>query len=194
MPLLPLQLFITGSEPDSKEGNEKKASSSKKDREHLEEALEEMPWLSAMDTLASFSVEGSEGKHRRVENVVDVEADEGADVALMESLAALDKARAALVGEAGVDEEHFGIKARGGTSQFLATGEALHAAQGVAKTAEAEDFCKRRSLQKTFKCTFSTHTYDASMTMVRGWVHKMSYFLRLEEEQPGTFGQGLQSS
>ena len=107
----------------------------------------------------------------------------------MDALSALDRARAALLAEQEVvTERPFASIIRGGRSQVALTGEAVHAVQGVAKTNAAESFCKRRDLQKTYKGTFSMRGEDEARTLVRCWVHRMTFFY--EKEKSLVWGLG----
>ena len=84
-------------------------------------------------------------------------------------MAALEKARAALhLEEVGLNVEHFACIIRGGLSEAAKSGDAVHAAQGKAKSDPAIDFCLRRGLQKTFKATYSAWGQESGRIMVRG--------------------------
>ena len=123
-------------------------------------------------------------KARRLEDE-DVEPGVPEDDMVFAAMAALERARAALhEADVGVDVEHYACAIRGGLSEAVKSGEAVHAAQGQAKSDQAIDFCVRRGLQKTFKATYSTWDQEPSRIMVRGWCHRMTHFLKVEMASP----------
>ena len=93
-------------------------------------------------------------------------------------LAALERARiaegdTAAASGAGRD---FVPKVRGGTSEILKSGIAVHASQGQCTNQAATDWARLYG-QTTFKATFSEHGPAESAVIVRSWCHRMQLFM-----------------
>ena len=142
-----------------------------------------MPWLSYLDDDRGFSSFDDHRTKKRARIFGTVQEDKlpSAEEMTLEALAAMEKARAAMAVDRPDGPVHFAAIPRGGTRHLMAAGRVQDAAQGVTKTDEATQFCVRRSLQKTFKATFSQYpSDDDAHIIVRAWCHRMSHFMRLE--------------
>ena len=165
--------------PEFKKTGEPKVKKAKR----TDDPVLDMPWLEHLNTKSGFEMtfDALKAAHKKASrsgsSADDDELDE--DMMLAE-LADLDKARSAAAEEqAASGIADFVSKVRGGESQILASGEAVHAMQGQSlKWGYA--WAKRRNLHVTFKATFSQHEEAVSKILCRSWCHRMQYFYNVE--------------
>ena len=150
----------------------------------FDQLVHEMPWLQHLDFKQGFtSGEAEEGDGGFATSskgkMADIDEDQ-----IWEGLANMEKARSALAVETeAVCPRDFVPKIRGGTSEVLKSGEALHAVQGQCTNKDASDWARIRG-QTTFKATFSEHGPVESKVLVRSWCHRMQHFYNLEMSAP----------
>ena len=75
---------------------------------------------------------------------------------------------------------NFFTKIRGGVSEVLKSGDAVHAAQGQC-SGKAASYWARLHAATTSKATFSEHTMPASKVLVRSWCHRMQHFYDVQQ-------------
>ena len=104
-------------------------------------------------------------------------------------LAALERARIAegdTAASSGAGRD-FVPKVRGGTSEILKSGIAVHASQGQCTNQAATDWARQYG-QTTFKATFSEHGPAESAVLVRSWCHRMQLFFDMWLRAPAGAG------
>ena len=159
----------------------------KKAAKQFDEMLTEMHWLQHLDERQGFDGEVSALFAGTISSGSEGPAGFAMDEdALFAGLDRLDKARAAAAAEhtaRGCGD--FKAIVRGGASQVVASGEAVHAMQAVCVPADrglAYDWAKRRGLRVSFKATFHPHGVPEAKAMTRSWCHRMQHFFNLEVE------------
>ena len=155
------------------------------DISHWDDMMEQLPWLHHLDTKEAFgagfnkstssaSSSGGQGKLKALEE--NAEADEDA---VLEGLALLDKARAAIEEAQHEHVDHFHCTTRQ-SRKAIRAGKGPDAVQAMCSTAIARGWCKRRKLQVTFKGTFTKYGMDVANVLTRSWCHRMQFFLEQE--------------
>ena len=177
---MPLKPFLAGAvDPKEVEGE----TSRKKDDEHFEEMVAELPWLGVLDKQQGFASSstraGGEEKRHRITKSDESEDEEDKDEErVLDALTSYEKAMEAVVGHLDVAGNDFKTKVRRPDEK------AADALQAIAATHIATEWCRRRKLQVTFKMTILTHTLENSELFCRAWSHRMQYFLELEMASP----------
>ena len=191
---MPLEVFTYGDQavvPDVVAGDEGDSTKCKGDDAHWDKLIQEFPWLTCLDVRSGFAgddVGGQTKKKARAHHNPDEMFDDAVDEdAVLDGLAEMERARAACELEFDRKEKAFFVVARGGESTLAATGHLHDAVQ--AKTTDkkyvgARDWCRRRSLQVTFKATInsplSLYSAEQGNILVRSWCHRMQHFFDME--------------
>ena len=71
----------------------------------------------------------------------------------------------------------FASRVRGGESQILLIGEAVHATQAQCTSKFATAWAKRRGFHATFKATHDVHGPAEAKLLCRCWCHMMQFFM-----------------
>ena len=164
--------------PEFKNTDEQPAKKTKT----VDELVLAMPWLEHLDRTEGHTgdIDALQSVHRGRAKQQELPEDDDIWASLIELEKAQQAAAAENVREGRAD---FISKVRGGESEILASGVALHAQQGQSlKWGGA--WARRRGLQVTFKATFGTHGPAESKVMVRSWCHRMQHFYDLECAAP----------
>ena len=183
-----LDLILAGDDQDIGPDEQKDSEeASRKQDPVYEQLVQVMPWLRHLDLTQGLSgaasgeaIEGSGGaRGAATSGLRDIDEDE-----LLVGLRALERERMDAAMESAFDTSRdFVPKVRGGKSQILKSGEAVHAIQGQCANQDA-DFWARTYAQVSFKATFSEHTAAASKLLVRSWCHRMQFFFSLMQSAP----------
>ena len=152
-----------------------------------EQLVEVMPWLRHLDFQQGLTGgEGSatddapEGVRRASAGVLAAIDDDE----ILAGLTALEREREVLAADDAAAPGHdFIPKIRGGLSEVLKSGDAVHAVQGQCTNADAT-YWARVYGATTFKATFSEHTPAACKILVRSWCHRMQHFYDLQQAAP----------
>ena len=184
---IPYRLFLGGEEMVAQGQGEvvvAHAPKHQEDTSHWDDMMDQFPWLQHLDAKEAFgtgfnkpkSSAASSSGQDKLEALEEAEPDEDA---VLEGLALLDKARAAI--EEGNHEhvDHLHCKTRHSTEAIRA-GRGPDAVQAMCTTAIAREWCKRRKLQVTFKATFTMYGMDVASVLTRAWCHRMQFFLEQE--------------
>ena len=100
---------------------------------------------------------------------------------LLEALTSLQKARAEVSSGGGLDQVDFAVRVRGRVRPHAIEEAGAMALQAVARADLGRDFCHRRHLQSTFKCTWAAWMSEANAGILRrAWCHRMQFFLDAE--------------
>ena len=149
-----------------------------------DELLKVMPWLLHLDDQHGFSstkvrAAGGASSSKGGGNTEDDDCELDEET-MLAGLADMEKARRSLV-EEDIHEgtRDFHPKIRGGPSQMLKSGEAVHAAQGASNN-NGSAWAKRHGLQVSFKATYSEYGVANSNALVRSWCHRMQHFYDVE--------------
>ena len=129
----------------------------------FEQLVATMPWLDHLDFKEGLTA-GEAGGATAAAG--DAELDEDA---IWAGLAALEKARIAVRDESALTcGKDFVCRVRGGVSEILKSGEAVHAVQGQCTNKEAAAWARSHA-QTTFKATFLSIGQAQAQAMVRSW-------------------------
>ena len=141
-----------------------------------EQLVEALPWLQHLDFTSMMSTgddgASASGSTGRPGHIPEIHDDE-----IWAGLAQLERARISegfAAAAAGVSRD-FTPSVRGGTSELLRSGIAVHAAQGHCTNLEATAWA-RGFAHTTFKATHSEHGPAESSALVRSWCHRMQFF------------------
>eukprot|EP00969_Alexandrium_andersonii_P094537 4176715-Alexandrium_andersonii.AAC.1 len=93
---------------------------------------------------------------------------------------ALDEAKAALAKATTQSHDDFKAIVLGGPAHMAQHGKAYHSVCGVTRGGLAKDFCKRRGVQYTFRCSYALYGDAACGILARAWCHKMQHYFNLE--------------
>ena len=174
---MPASMFTTGGDMGPLHKKEVQAQRSAEDEKHYEALLQEMPWLAHLETLQAPDSAGEAALKKLRSDAGAGEANEPIDDEIAwEAVAQMEKARADWVIPAVERALEFASFHRGGSRHLLKTGQAQDAVQAANTSDVGKDFCKRRSMQRTFKATFSEHDSEASMILCRALSHRMNFF------------------
>ena len=138
----------------------------------------EFPWLAALDEKEGFSgtTKGVASDHEAADDEEAINEDD----AFVAGMRALDIARAALAEGAPHSAEDFKTRVLGGPWLIRTRGEGRYAVAGEAVGAFAIDFCRRRKVNRGFRCNYSVYGARVCGILCRLWCHKMQYFLDVE--------------
>ena len=181
---MPLSVFTRGdTHVAANDVEEGATSSTDADAAHWNKMVLEFPWFAHLDQRSGFAGgDTGEGARKKAKLAASKlpDIDEVDEDAVLEGLAELEKARAALAD----DLEERGEMAfypvyRGGRSTIIEQGVASDAVQSnIVERASlgVRAWCKRHGLNITFKATLSQYSRDESHILTRGWCHRMQFF------------------
>ena len=178
IPFMTLLRELPPATKEVRDGTEAKKSSKKKDP-HFEALLLQFPWLQYLDQDEGLGrATKTSAKATSSTNTEPVEFDEE-DLAFM-AVKAAEAARAAVPHADDIDRADFVLKVRGDTAGQQAKGRPADAIQGVARGEAADEFCMRRTMQKTFRVGLARNSAEHVGVVTRAWTHNMQYFFNLE--------------
>ena len=190
---MPVKVFVQGevdreTEAHDEENPTKRAKTDDKDHDEI---IKEYPWLAHLDR--SFGYGGAPGKKESkyfsssssMHSQDKEDLPEPDEEELLAAVTDLEKARAALGVDVAVLQQDFVTRVRGRRTPTADEVAGPMALQCQTRTDVGRDFCKRRGLQVTFKCSYATvDGHDNAGVLCRAWCHRMQFFLDLEQASP----------
>ena len=168
---------------DGAMGGEKRGRTPVADKYH-DQLIAEYPWLSHLDATSGFG--GAPDRVPRAKgsssDKVNEELEVPDDEEIFSAMAALEKERETVAEEGALANIDFVTRVRGRVSSTSSEAAGPMGLQATVRTELAKEFCRRRGLQTTYKCTFSTHGRKVSGVLCRAWCHKMQWLLNKELE------------
>ena len=177
---VPYRTLLVGEEIKSTVSEGPRVKKAKVDSKHWDDCLLEFPWLAPLDDKQVFVSSDADATARGSRDVVGIDDAEqmATDEAVLEAMAALDKARAAVADAGEHSDVDFVSRVRVSRARMEAEGAGPDAIQGQCRSNLAEDWARTRGLQVTFKCTFTVHGLDGVVAgiLCRAWCHRMQFF------------------
>ena len=160
---MPVRLWLLGEamqKDESAGGGDARPKSKLTDDPEHDILIKEFPWLSFLDEKLGFCGMGAPVKEKGGSSSKGTEGDDAdplpEEEEIVAGLTALERARDVVAAEGGMLHTHFVTRVRGRAIATDAEEAGPMGLQGVARTDAANDFCARRHVFTTFKCTWTT--------------------------------------
>ena len=190
-PAVPVSVMVAGDasqavavQEDGDDVSVKKVGRDPKGDTYVDELLKEYPWLQHLEQKltmwASTDKETGSSGHRAQHGGPELDVPDEAE--MFSALADLEKERDIAEEEGALLQPDFATRVRGRVAATAKEAAGPMGLQGQCRTELGRDFCKRRGLHSTFKCTYRTHLRGPSGVLCRAWCDKMQHFLHLEAD------------
>ena len=186
---LPLHTYLSWQPEHVAKAREPKADHKKKqkdDNDNFEDVLMELPWLQHLET-SEWAHNHDTSKAEAISSAASTDDWAGTpeleEEVVFAAIASMEAAKLAMVSEPGSRSDDFGVRMRvKSKAAASSSGDAGYdAAQAVARNALAEELCKRRGVQVSFRVSYGTGASpDQVGVLMRGWCRRMQHFFDLE--------------
>ena len=157
-------------------------SKGRKEDSAVDELIKEYPWLIHLDSAEGFAAERKALAQKGMADGEDEAAAElTEEVMALMAVTAMEAARVTCAGVAPERGSDFISNVLGDTPKNRLEAKPADAIQGVCSGGLADDFCRRRKVQVSFRAGFGRHgSVEDCGILVRAWCDRMQYLFDTE--------------